>query len=141
MPIKILRTLHARASGGPQTLRGLWIPSKIIRTLRARASGGAANTERVADSEQNSQDAPRKSVRRRRKHGEGCGFRSKFSECSTQERPEAPQTRRGLWIPSKSPRMLHVRASGYAALRTGVGPWENEALAWGVFTFEYFDLF
>ena len=28
----------------------------------------AANTERLADSDQNSQDAPRKSVRRRRKH-------------------------------------------------------------------------
>ena len=38
-------------------------------------------------------------------------------------------------------RTLHARASGHAALRTGVGPWENEALVWGLFTFEYFDVF
>ena len=65
IPIKILRTLHARTEE-PQTLRGLSIPLKILRMLHARASGGAAITAKVVDSEQNSQDAPRKSVRTRR---------------------------------------------------------------------------
>ena len=41
IPIKILRTLHARTEE-PQTLRRLSIPSKILRTLHARASGHAA---------------------------------------------------------------------------------------------------
>ena len=68
MPIKILRTLHAKATEAPQTQRGLSIPSTILRTLHARMSGGAANTERVVNSEHNSQDAPCKNVWRRRKH-------------------------------------------------------------------------
>ena len=59
---------------------------------------------------------------------------------STQECPEAPQTPRGLSIPSKIVRTLNARASGHAALRTGAGSWEIDALAWGLFTCEYFDL-
>ena len=50
----------------PKTLRRLSIPSRILMTLHARASGGKASNERVVDSERNSPDAPRKSVRTRR---------------------------------------------------------------------------
>ena len=68
-----------RQSAQPlKTARGSSIPLRILRTPHAPALPPAENSERVIDSEQNSEDAPRASAPTRRKQCEGRHSRREF---------------------------------------------------------------
>ena len=82
-----------------KTARGASIPSRSLGTLHAPALPRGENSERVANTKQNSQDAPRANAATCPKQREGQRFQTEFIGRSTRQRCHAPKKARGAWIP------------------------------------------
>ena len=82
-----------------KTARGASIPSRSLGTLHAPALPRGENSERVANTKQNSQDAPRANAATCPKQREGQRFQTEFIGRSTRQLCRAPKKARGAWIP------------------------------------------
>ena len=82
-----------------KTARGASIPSRSLGTLHAPALPRGENSERFANTKQNSQDAPRANAATCPKQREGQRFQTEFIGRSTRQRCHAPKKARGAWIP------------------------------------------
>ena len=91
-----------------KTARGSSIPNRILRTFHALALPATENSERVVDSKQKSQDAPRTSDATRQKQREGCRSQAAFAGRSTRQRCHPPKTARGSSILNRISRTLHA---------------------------------
>ena len=79
----------------PKTARGPSIPNRILRTLHANALPRTQNSERVVDSEQNSQDAPCASAATRRKQREGRRLQKNPQDVPRASAATRPKQREG----------------------------------------------